>query len=506
MQLHVLDLSSPDVLEQRAATLHVLRGLGVPDAVLRHSTVEVWNKADALTAGHMRALPALLEGRPGGHRRAVMARPAVESVEGWWQGQGQGGQWKDRHSRKRKRGRTEWGTHEYHEAAEGDDDDDDAAEDDDDGDAVEGDDDGEDNVTGRMGGGGGVGDGEGRREEAGRRAAAGAAPGLAAWPVGAGALGGSGSGVSTVNTGGASGGESGGPAAAQSDRQQGHRTRPFLFGSARPAHDDDADGPPPRRSGSSSSTRQPDAGVLESWRYRPSRVPNTGTGEGQASDGAGDGGAAPVAPDNDSDGARSHPHHPQWGQRWQHGGGPQHGHRRCHSRAELGGDPSGPAAAESGADGSEDGLARAQGGGSSGASQQLHQHTSGTTTAWRQPGSEVGGRGTQASLLGGSTSEQDGQATTMAGAQGDHGVGWDGDGDDDDDEEDWNAPLGPEDEAAYARAVIELAHRDCPDPPATVVVSARTGQGLGELLAQVRAVLQQQGRLPAGGQSGWAHV
>lgn len=46
--LHVLDASSPQVLQQRAAVLGVLRGLGVPEARLREGVIEVWNKMDQL--------------------------------------------------------------------------------------------------------------------------------------------------------------------------------------------------------------------------------------------------------------------------------------------------------------------------------------------------------------------------------------------------------------------------------------------------------------------------
>lgn len=49
--VHVLDASAPDVRQQRAAVLRVLRQLGVGEAVLRRRTVEVWNKVDAVRVG-----------------------------------------------------------------------------------------------------------------------------------------------------------------------------------------------------------------------------------------------------------------------------------------------------------------------------------------------------------------------------------------------------------------------------------------------------------------------
>jgi hypothetical protein len=46
--LHVLDASSPQVLEQRQAVLGVLRGLGVSQQRLQEDVIEVWNKVDML--------------------------------------------------------------------------------------------------------------------------------------------------------------------------------------------------------------------------------------------------------------------------------------------------------------------------------------------------------------------------------------------------------------------------------------------------------------------------
>ncbi|KAL3161798.1 hypothetical protein ABBQ38_008890 [Trebouxia sp. C0009 RCD-2024] len=46
--LHVLDASSPDVQQQRSAVLQVLRDLGISEARLQNSLVEVWNKTDLL--------------------------------------------------------------------------------------------------------------------------------------------------------------------------------------------------------------------------------------------------------------------------------------------------------------------------------------------------------------------------------------------------------------------------------------------------------------------------
>ncbi|KAL3161447.1 hypothetical protein ABBQ32_010332 [Trebouxia sp. C0010 RCD-2024] len=46
--LHVLDASSPDVQQQRRAVLKVLRDLGISEARLQNSLVEVWNKTDLL--------------------------------------------------------------------------------------------------------------------------------------------------------------------------------------------------------------------------------------------------------------------------------------------------------------------------------------------------------------------------------------------------------------------------------------------------------------------------
>ena len=49
--LHVLDASSPQVLEQRQAVLGVLRGLGVSQQRLQEDVIEVWNKIDMLPTG-----------------------------------------------------------------------------------------------------------------------------------------------------------------------------------------------------------------------------------------------------------------------------------------------------------------------------------------------------------------------------------------------------------------------------------------------------------------------
>lgn len=46
--LHVLDASAPGVLQQRAATLRVLRELGLDRSTLSTGLVEVWNKVDAV--------------------------------------------------------------------------------------------------------------------------------------------------------------------------------------------------------------------------------------------------------------------------------------------------------------------------------------------------------------------------------------------------------------------------------------------------------------------------
>ena len=46
--LHVLDASSPQVLQQRQAVLGVLRGLGVSQQRLQEDVIEVWNKVDML--------------------------------------------------------------------------------------------------------------------------------------------------------------------------------------------------------------------------------------------------------------------------------------------------------------------------------------------------------------------------------------------------------------------------------------------------------------------------
>ncbi|PSC73950.1 GTP-binding chloroplastic [Micractinium conductrix] len=48
--LHVLDVSSPQVLAQRQAVLHVLRELGLTQQQLEERVVEVWNKMDQLPA------------------------------------------------------------------------------------------------------------------------------------------------------------------------------------------------------------------------------------------------------------------------------------------------------------------------------------------------------------------------------------------------------------------------------------------------------------------------
>lgn len=46
--LHVLDTSSPQVLEQRQAVISVLRELGMSEERLRDGVLEIWNKVDLL--------------------------------------------------------------------------------------------------------------------------------------------------------------------------------------------------------------------------------------------------------------------------------------------------------------------------------------------------------------------------------------------------------------------------------------------------------------------------
>jgi 50S ribosomal subunit-associated GTPase HflX len=50
VQLHVIDLSSPEALRQRATTRSVLRALGMSERDMQRRVLQVWNKADALPA------------------------------------------------------------------------------------------------------------------------------------------------------------------------------------------------------------------------------------------------------------------------------------------------------------------------------------------------------------------------------------------------------------------------------------------------------------------------
>eukprot|EP00887_Chlorella_sp_A99_P005965 scaffold29.g5965.t1 len=93
--LHVLDASSPHVLEQRAAVLRVLRELGVSQQRLREGVIEVWNKADLLraeaeesgTEGSTQAAAAPLAADGGADAGKAAAATAAGEEDGWerWQ-------------------------------------------------------------------------------------------------------------------------------------------------------------------------------------------------------------------------------------------------------------------------------------------------------------------------------------------------------------------------------------------------------------------------------------
>lgn len=51
MQVHVIDASSPDALQQRRTVIRALTDLGMSEHTLRTRTVEVWNKFDCLMSG-----------------------------------------------------------------------------------------------------------------------------------------------------------------------------------------------------------------------------------------------------------------------------------------------------------------------------------------------------------------------------------------------------------------------------------------------------------------------
>ncbi|KXZ53700.1 hypothetical protein GPECTOR_6g617 [Gonium pectorale] len=85
MLLHVLDASSRNVAEQRAAVLAVLRQLGVDEHVLSLRTIEVWNKVDLLAraaAGVTQPPPALESSSGGGDDVATAAGVGAGLAEG----------------------------------------------------------------------------------------------------------------------------------------------------------------------------------------------------------------------------------------------------------------------------------------------------------------------------------------------------------------------------------------------------------------------------------------
>ena len=84
--LHVLDASSPQVLEQRQAVLGVLRGLGVSQQRLQEDVIEVWNKIDMLPTGSSGGSGEALEEQPAGRQQeagmAVAAAAGAASSGG----------------------------------------------------------------------------------------------------------------------------------------------------------------------------------------------------------------------------------------------------------------------------------------------------------------------------------------------------------------------------------------------------------------------------------------